>query len=251
MNIEAPAGVLIDLFGTLIDVDVERLPVLQLGERKVRSVYPAICGAILAAHSELSAERIVMELVAVRNKAAAAPQTDEERSSRELFERLLECLLPDGQHADEASHLADLQMRVLAAASYPLPGARAFLEHCRQSDCRVALVSNLDHANSLEWLLAATGLLGCFHALVVSETIRYRKPHRVIFETALAGIGATAQDVVFVGDEPLADIVGASRVGIRGIWINAADVPFPYPDATPMMTIRSLDELRFSPGPRT
>jgi len=69
------------------------------------------------------------------------------------------------------------------------------------------------------------------------------KPSRVVFRQALAGLAADlsvkrlpARDVAMVGDDPIADIEGARRVGMRGILVltgkvgtDAADVAMSRP----------------------
>ncbi len=57
------------------------------------------------------------------------------------------------------------------------------------------------------------------------------KPSPVVFEQALAGLAADlgvrrlpASDVAMVGDDPVADIAGARRVGLRGILVLTGKV---------------------------
>jgi inorganic pyrophosphatase len=57
------------------------------------------------------------------------------------------------------------------------------------------------------------------------------KPSPVVFEQALAGLAADlgvkrlrARDVAMVGDDPIADIAGAKRVGMRGVLVLTGKV---------------------------
>ena len=57
------------------------------------------------------------------------------------------------------------------------------------------------------------------------------KPSSVVFEQALAGLAADlgvkrlrAHDVAMVGDDPIADIAGAKRVGMRGVLVLTGKV---------------------------
>jgi HAD superfamily hydrolase (TIGR01450 family) len=57
------------------------------------------------------------------------------------------------------------------------------------------------------------------------------KPSPVVFEQALAGLAADlgvgrlpARDVAMVGDDPVADIAGARRVGLRGVLVLTGKV---------------------------
>jgi len=64
----------------------------------------------------------------------------------------------------------------------------------------------------------ALGVADHFDAVLVSEQEGIRKPDPEIFRRALARLGATADEAVFVGDNPEADIRGAQSVGMRTIY---------------------------------
>ena len=78
-------------------------------------------------------------------------------------------------------------------------------------------------------------------SIVASHDARVRseKPDPHIFNYALAAVGASAEEVVHVGDTYEADIIGAQGVGIRPILIDR--------DSTQTdrwkETIQSLSEL--------
>lgn len=113
-----------------------------------------------------------------------------------------------------------------------------------------AVVSNADDA-FLRDLLRKNGLL--FDHVVTSESVRAYKPRPRIFEVALARLRVRPEDAVHVGDSLTADIEGASRLGMKTVWVNrlglvrGASDPEPdreIPDLTPLPEI--LEELRRS-----
>ncbi len=57
-----------------------------------------------------------------------------------------------------------------------------------------------------------------FDVILISEREGIRKPDPAIFERALEHVGETAVNAVMVGDNPIADIQGAKKVGMRTIW---------------------------------
>ena len=64
----------------------------------------------------------------------------------------------------------------------------------------------------------AFGILEYFPDCRVSAAdVGYLKPHPNIFRAALDCLGLQAENVVFVGDNPTADITGPQRVGMRAI----------------------------------
>ncbi len=58
--------------------------------------------------------------------------------------------------------------------------------------------------------------------LVTSEDARSYKPHREIFEMALARTGWRRDRVIHVGDSLHSDVGGAMAAGIRSGWVNRA-----------------------------
>lgn len=70
----------------------------------------------------------------------------------------------------------------------------------------------------------------------------YMKPHRSIFETALARAGVAASEAVMVGDSLRADIEGARAIGMRAVLLRrSGEVPPMLPPDVEV--IRSLHEL--------
>ena len=57
--------------------------------------------------------------------------------------------------------------------------------------------------------------------IIVSEEAGYRKPDPRIFRDALEAMGLAApEQVMFVGDNPEADIDGAKRFGMKAAWVR-------------------------------
>ena len=64
--------------------------------------------------------------------------------------------------------------------------------------------------------------------IIVSEEAGYAKPDPRIFRDALEATGLTRPDqVMFVGDNPVADIDGAKRFGMKAAWVRRGRE---YPD---------------------
>ena len=67
----------------------------------------------------------------------------------------------------------------------------------------------------------AAGLERLAPFIIVSEEAGYRKPDPAIFRDALDRTGISApEQVMFVGDNPQADIDGAKRFGMKAAWIR-------------------------------
>jgi HAD superfamily hydrolase (TIGR01662 family) len=83
---------------------------------------------------------------------------------------------------------------------------------------------------------------GLIHAAVSSFEHGYLKPHRSIFDEALARAGAAPATSLMVGDSLRADIEGALAVGMRAILLRrSGEVPGDLPPGVPV--VRSLVDL--------
>ncbi len=74
------------------------------------------------------------------------------------------------------------------------------------------------------------------------QPILIGKPEPYLFRLALARLGVEAAHAAMVGDDLNADVWGASRLGLKTIWLAASGAP---PSATlrPDLTIRSFSDL--------
>lgn len=78
-----------------------------------------------------------------------------------------------------------------------------------------------------------------FATVVVSGRVGVEKPDPAIYQIALEAAGVEAGEAVMVGDSLEADVLGPSRVGIRGILLDPENR---HPEAG-VTRIRSLAEL--------
>jgi putative hydrolase of the HAD superfamily len=88
--------------------------------------------------------------------------------------------------------------------------------------------------------LVGLGLEHSFDVVLVSEEEGVRKPDAEIFRRALVRLEVDAQEAIFVGDHPVADVEGAHRAGLRAVW---KFVPYWPPVVHTARTIGALAEV--------
>ncbi|MBI3957456.1 MAG: HAD family hydrolase [Chloroflexi bacterium] len=99
----------------------------------------------------------------------------------------------------------------------PFPGLGEMAAELIADGRRLGLITN--GLYPFQWRnFQALGVAHSFSAVLVSEKEGVRKPDPEIFRRALARLGVTADEAVFVGDNPEADIRGAQRVGMRTVY---------------------------------
>ena len=91
--------------------------------------------------------------------------------------------------------------------------------------------------------LRRVGLLGYFDPIIVSGEHGYRKPDRRLFQLALDGMGAAAQNCLYVGNDMHRDIHGARQAGLTTVLFDSDQGQKTYRDCRPDYTITDLREL--------
>jgi len=237
-------ALLFDLCETLVHFDDERLPLVEIAARPTRSTALAIHQAVPGAPS-IRFDDFYACLLAVTDEIAAARERDHrEVTSRERFRRVL-ARLGAASGPDVADRLVAAHMTLLADALVFPPHHRDVLDALAKTH-RLAIVSNFDHAPTVYDLLKRDAIDSYFDAVVISGELGWRKPHRLIFDAALRGLGISAEDALFVGDNFELDVLGAARAGIAAVWYTrgrAVGPPADHPDQSAVADLADLARL--------
>lgn len=75
--------------------------------------------------------------------------------------------------------------------------------------------------------LQRIGIAPLFADCVSARSEGHAKPDTPIFLAACARIGHAPGDVLHIGDDPLLDVFGAQRAGLRSCWINRCRAEWP------------------------
>jgi len=153
-----------------------------------------------------------------------------------LAERLVECGYPAALAEDCIAHFVTVRSQVTLYDDV-LPA----LDRLANDYALVALTNgNAD--------LRVSGLEGHFRACVSPAEVGARKPDPAMFHAALAHVGAAPAEAVHVGDQPLYDVEGARRVGLRTVWVNRTCSAWPAEYAPAHAEIATLGELEHALG---
>jgi putative hydrolase of the HAD superfamily len=91
------------------------------------------------------------------------------------------------------------------------------LNQLKQQDYLLGIVTN-GRGQIQNRAIDGLGIRDDFDAILISEIEQVRKPEPEIFWRAAQRLGVAAQDSIFIGDNPEADIGGAKRAGMKAIW---------------------------------
>lgn len=79
----------------------------------------------------------------------------------------------------------------------------------------LGVVTNFAYPSGIHAILRKFGLEKIFNPIVISGEVGWIKPSPIIFQVALSKLKLSADQVVFVGDDPEADIKGAKNAGMK------------------------------------
>jgi putative hydrolase of the HAD superfamily len=238
-------AVSLDLFDTLVDIHMDRLPLVEIGGRRIPSTYGLLHAASVHWHG-LDFETFAAALARVdREYRERLAREHREVATLERFRTFGASISQpseDMARALTAAHMGELRRHLTFH-----PHHARVLERLR-GRVRLAVCSNFSHTDTARAVLADSGLLEHFDAVVISMDLGIRKPRPEIFRAALESLGAAPEETLHVGDDLAADVGGASPLGIRSVWITrrvrdpraALDA---WSGARPSHTIADLAEL--------
>lgn len=123
----------------------------------------------------------------------------------------------------------------------PYPETNSVLEWCRDHSLIVGMVTN--GITSLQNdKIDTLGIRRCFDFFVISGDLGKEKPDPAIFRHAAKLSGASPQEIVFVGDNPINDILAASAAGMVPIWLDHF-AKWPEGEAMPKYVAHRLGDV--------
>ena len=239
-------AIVVDLFDTLVKWEPERLPLMEINGRAMRSTMPWIfpklqqrLGSTFDLSGFIDIYTGVLDEITLERERDGIEITCQERFARTLARV---SAVPSDEAEEFAEELTRIHMNqvraVTTAPSQRVEAIRRLAPHYR-----LGLLSNFDDARCGREVLADTGIAELFEAVIISAEVRLRKPDPRIFRRMLEMLGLAPNEVLFVGDTPRDDVWGAYQVGIPTVWISkgAAMLPEGIPQAR--FVIKELSEL--------
>jgi FMN phosphatase YigB (HAD superfamily) len=239
-------AVVLDLFDTLVRWEPARLPTLEWRGRSIRSTMPCLLPRIreaLDGNFDLDAfleayHAVIEEITAERERALI------EITCHERFTRTLGRLgLPEGEERHGvARDLTRIHMAGVRSVTYAPPEYVAAVRLIAQSH-RLGLLSNFDDSQTGREILADTGVSHLFEAVIISADLAVRKPNPLIFRRMLEMLRLGPDEILFVGDTPREDVIGARNAGIPIAWLSRGKGPLPEGIPAPDFVLDDLTGL--------
>ena len=242
MKLNAPAiqAIVFDYGNTLV----------EFGKRQIRACDMAIADVLERLFGPLDREA----LRAVRDRDRIAPYAGDPPSYREndlrvITSNLVRALYTRyGREVSEAelAEIIRVRLETFVDTTEATAEVLALLErlHVRR---RLGVLSNYPDGDAIRRSLRKTGLARHLDAVVVSGDVGFSKPHALPFATILRKLDLPPEQVLFVGDNWLADVQGAKRAGMPVVhtiqWTPYEVFDRNPADLEPDAVISKLEEL--------
>ncbi|MEO8374176.1 MAG: HAD family hydrolase [Sphingomonas bacterium] len=146
-----------------------------------------------------------------------------------------------GEASAEHELFADYASRC-ALFAMPFDGAITTLGKIRALGLRIGIVTNGETEFQTKHI-EALGLHHLVDAILISQREELRKPDPALFHRAADCLNVSPERCLFVGDNPVADILGAAATGMRTAWFRGSvDWPVDQP-SNPGATIERLEVI--------
>jgi putative hydrolase of the HAD superfamily len=145
---------------------------------------------------------------------------------------IFDALLP-ADATVSADALASAYRRRIADAVAPVEGITTLLADLRE-EYPLGLLTNGpvkaqgDKLDRLDWWDA-------FDATLITGQLPAGKPDQRTFDALAGALGVDVTELVYVGDEPVADVEGATNAGARAVQVVWPDGPDPHPAAATLV----------------
>lgn len=124
-------------------------------------------------------------------------------------------------------------------------GVKTMLSDLKAAGGKVYLLSNAQSCFTAPELHSC-GLYDLFDGIVISSDIGVKKPSVEAFEIALKTFDIDKENSIYVGNDMRDDILGASRAGLRTLYIHTAQSGS-YPELdipSPTYTVKNHREMK-------
>jgi putative hydrolase of the HAD superfamily len=147
---------------------------------------------------------------------------------------------PPGKTAEEARRVHRSFWGTYRSMTFVLPEVAGCLDAIEARRVPMGIVSNFMVEGGIEDLLRLHDLARYFREVVVSCRVGWRKPSERIYRAAIEAARVAPEEILFVGDTPIADHDGPMAAGMRTVLYDRKGI---FPDVE-----HRVGDLREVPG---
>ena len=228
-------GILFDLYGTVIDIETD-----ESMDEIYRSISHFLTYHGIYLHRWEVRDRYYDIMKQQKEECGEAyPEIDVEVIWNSFLKQ--EGMKPSLACRELATTLAQIYRGISRKRLQLYPEVKGVLDKLR-SAYRVALISDAQPCYALPEI-KAVGLDGWFDPIIISANYGFRKPDVRLTKKALDIMKLLPSEVIYVGNDMYRDIYGASRLGIKTIFIDSNQGAKSYENATPDYYVSRFEDV--------
>lgn len=122
-----------------------------------------------------------------------------------------------------------------------MKGAADLVEYLHQQKYHLGIISNGAEISRLS-TIETTSFGHLFSQVVSSEKFGTSKPEPSIFKSTVSQAKFDAHECIYIGDHPIKDVLGASRAGLKAVWLTGFHDEIDFPQD--IVIVNNLDAVR-------
>ena len=209
-----------DLFNTLIVPDLQALP--EAMNRLIASLLKSGLSLDQKAFTKVYREAALRFIEATRKDGK---ETHNRYWICAALETLGYSLEPNDLRINQA---VEAYFSAFPEHCHLIPGTEEMLQTLKET-YRLGLLSNFTHGPAAREIIECVGLNPFFDVIIISGEEGFRKPHPLVFNRLVEGLGVEPDQTIYVGDDPEPDITGAQGAGLQPVWttyVDKKELPF-------------------------
>lgn len=113
----------------------------------------------------------------------------------------------------------------LAYSPYLVEGAKKTIEKINQKGYLMCLISNTGFTspNTYNIFLERIGISKYIKIILLSNELQTAKPSKKIYDIAIRKLGVPKKEIIHIGDNYQADVIGSKNCGLKPLWLNDDD----------------------------
>ncbi|MER2496211.1 HAD family hydrolase [Vibrio neptunius] len=147
----------------------------------------------------------------------------------------------DWVNSQRPEKLSEFWKTAFSKCTVEMKGAADLVEYLHQQKYHLGVISNGAEKSRLS-TIEATSFGHLFSQVVSSEKFGISKPEPSIFKCTASQANFEAHECIYIGDHPIKDVLGASRAGLRAVWLKGFHDEIDFPQDT--VIVNNLDAVR-------
>ncbi len=141
---------------------------------------------------------------------------------------------------DLGNYFADQYLEISPYQTQLFPGTISLLDYLKEKNYTLHIITNgFLEVQTIK--ITACNLQHYFEQIVISEQLKFNKPHPSVFQYAMKKAQAVPHNSLMVGDNLEVDILGAKNVGMDGVFFNPK---MNLHQETVKFEVNSLEEIK-------